>query len=128
MIVLDSSAVVEWLLRTDAGLRIEERIFSTAVTLHAPHVLDVEVLHVLRRYVARRLITASSARERLERWLDIALHRHAHETERIWELRDNLTAYDAAYVALAESLDAPLLTCDAKLAAAPGHFARVELV
>lgn len=130
MIVLDASAAIEWLLQTATGARVEARIFSRAVTVHAPHLLDVEIAQVLRRYVATGILTASRGRQALEDLIDLPLTRYPHEPllERIWALRNNLTAYDAAYVALAEALDAPLVTCDGRLASAAGHYAAVEVV
>jgi len=130
VIVLDASAAIEWLLQTVVGARVEERIFSQAATLHAPHLLDIEVAQVLRRYVTAGIITASRGQEAIEDVLDLSLTRYPHDVLllRVWELRDNLTAYDAAYVALAEALGASLLTCDGKIASAPGHHARVEVV
>ena len=130
MIVLDASAAIEWLLQTTVGARVEARIFSEASTLHAPHLLDIEVAQVLRGYVAARTISASRGREALEDLVDLSLIRYPHDVllDRVWELRDNLTAYDAAYVALAEALDAPLVTCDSRVSRAPGHRARVEIV
>lgn len=130
MIVLDASAAVEWLLQTSTGARVAHRILSSRETLHAPHLLDVEVTQVFRRQVAHGAITASRAEEALQDLLDLRLRRHPHGffLRRIWELRDNLTAYDALYVALAETLHAPLLTCDGKLAFAPGHHARIEVI
>ncbi len=130
MIVLDASAAIEWLLQTSVGGKVEERIFAYADTLHAPHVLDVEVAQLLRRYVMAGIITAHRGQEALDDLLDLALTPYPHLAllGRVWELHDNLTAYDAAYVALAEALGAPLVTCDGKLALAPGHHARVELI
>ena len=130
MIVLDASAVIEWLLRTDKGLRIEALIFSLANALHAPHLLDVEAAHALRRYVREREVTEARAEQLLQNLVELRILRHRHTSllNRVWELRHHLTAYDAVYVALAEALDAPLLTCDAKIAAAPGHHAIVEVV
>ena len=130
MIVLDASAAIEWLLQTTVGKHVEERIFADADTLHAPHLLDVEVAQVLRRYVAAGVITVYRGHEALADLLDLALTRYPHGAllDRVWELRDNLTAYDAAYVALAEALGAPLVTCDGRIASAPGHHARVELI
>ena len=98
--------------------------------MHAPHLLDVEVTQVLRRHAAQGAIAASRAEEALQDLLDLRLRRYPHRffLRRVWELRDNLTAYDALYVALAEALDATLLTCDGKLALAPGHHARVEVI
>lgn len=130
MIVLDASAVIEWLLRTDKGSRVEAQIFSRANTLHAPHLLDVEAAHALRRYVREHEVTEARAEQLLQNLVELRILRHRHTPllNRVWELRHHLTAYDAVYVALAEALDAPLLTCDAKIAAAPGHHAIVEVV
>lgn len=128
--MLDASAAIEWLLQTSVGARVETRIFSRVETLHAPHVLDLEVAQVLRRFVAAGAITASRANLALEDLIDLSLTRYPHDVllGRVWELRDSLTAYDAAYVALAEALGAPLVTCDRKVVSASGHRARVEVV
>ena len=129
MIVVDASAMLEVLLRTPAAPAIEERLFEGGETLHAPHLIDLEVVQVLRRYAAAGEISAERAREALDDLAAFRLRRWAHEplTLRIWDLRQNLTAYDAAYVALAEALSAPLLTRDRRLASAPGIRARVEV-
>ncbi len=128
MIVLDASAVVELLLRTDAGVRLAARLADPEVTLHAPHLLDVEVAQVLRRLVLARQLSAERAAEALERLAELDLQRYPHDlfVPRVWELRQNLSAYDATYVALAEALDAALLTTDARLAHARCHEAKVE--
>lgn len=99
-------------------------------TLHAPQLLDVEVAQVLRRYEARREISAARGAQSLRLLAAFPLTRYAHVTllPRIWSLRGNLTAYDAAYVALAEVLEATLLTRDRRLALAPGIRANVLLV
>ena len=130
MIVLDASAAVEWLLQTSTGVRVARRILSSRETLHAPHLLDVEVTQVFGRQVAQGAITASRAEEALQDLLDLRLRRYPHGflLGRVWELCDNLTAYDALYIALTEVLDATLLTRDGKLALAPGHHARVEVI
>ena len=130
MIVLDASAVIEWLFQSPAGVRIDRRIFSASESLHAPHLVDVEVAQVLRRYVRDKTITVQRGREALEDLSDMPLRRYPHDflLARIWELRATLTAYDASYVALAELLDAPLLTCDGKIASASGHSANVEVI
>ncbi|HHQ48371.1 MAG TPA: VapC toxin family PIN domain ribonuclease, partial [Acidobacteria bacterium] len=101
-----------------------------ATTLHAPELLDVEVAQVVRRYCRRGQISIERAGTAIKLLadLDVARHGHAPLLPRIWALRDNLTAYDAAYVALAEALDAPLLTRDGQLARSSGHTARIELV
>ncbi len=130
MIVLDASALVELLLGTARGRQIAELVADPSIGLHVPHLADVEVAQALRRYVREGALEADVARSALEDLADLDLERHPHEPllQRIWELRQNLTAYDAAYVALAEALDARLLTCDRRLARAPGLAARVELL
>jgi predicted nucleic acid-binding protein len=130
MIVLDASALVELLLGTAAGRSVVERIASPDVSLHAPHLADVEVAQALRRLARDGDLDAASAGAALADLRALDLERHSHEPllDRVWTLRDNLTAYDAVYVALAEALDARLLTCDVRLARAPGMSRRVELV
>lgn len=127
MIVLDASAAVEYLLVIRAGERIAARLADEAI--HAPHLLDIEVTHVLRGYVSRRQISAARGAEALEDLASLRARRYAHTRllPRIWELRPNLTAYDAAYIALAEALDVPLLTFDRRLAQAPSHHAVIEV-
>lgn len=128
MIVVDASAMLEVLLGTETGARVEDRLLSRGESLHAPHLLDVEVAQVLRRYAAAGELTPERGREALVDLADFPVHRYPHDVllPRIWELRHNVTAYDAAYVALAEILAAPLVTCDARLASAPGHDAKIE--
>ena len=130
MIILDASAAVEWLFQSQAGLKIDKRISDPAESLHVPHLLDVEVAQVLRRYVREKAISEQRGQEALEDFRDLPLNCYPHDLllQRVWELRATLTAYDAVYVALAELLDAPLLTCDAKIASASGHDADVEIV
>jgi predicted nucleic acid-binding protein len=130
VIVLDASAVVALLLNTLPGRRIAEAIAAPSLSLHAPELLDIEVLQALRRYLRIGEITPERAAICVEALgqLDVLRYRHADFVPRVWALRDNLTSYDAAYIALAEALDAPLLTLDARLAAAPGHRAEVRLV
>ena len=105
-------------------------MFGPSESLHAPHLIDVEVAQVLRRYVRDKTITAQRGQEALEDLRDLPLSRYPHDflIPRIWELRATLTAYDAVYVALAELLGAPLLTCDSKIASAPGHDAKVVVL
>ena len=130
MIVPDASVILDVLLQTPDARRVEDRFLDDTESLHAPHLLDVEVAQVLRRFVARGELPARRGREALELLAVFPLARYPHEPllARIWALRGNLTAYDAAYVALAEGLGATLLTRDRRLAAAPGHSARVELI
>ena len=130
MIVLDASALIELSLGTARGRSIAGRIEDATLGLHVPHLADVEVAQVLRRYVREGQLDAASAGAALELHRSLDVERHAHEPllERVWSLRSNMTAYDAVYVALAEALDAPLLTCDGKMARAPGIAHRVELI
>ena len=130
MIVVDASAVLELLLRTDKGIKVQERVLDPDESLHAPHLIDIEVTQTLRRLVSLRQITAARGKQALEDHVELNVKRAEHKKllERIWTLRDSVTAYDAAYVVLAEILDAPLITCDAKLARSHGHKARIELI
>lgn len=133
MIVIDASAAIEWVLQTPRGAEIEARIFrksGESPRLHAPHLLDVEVAQVLRRQVAKGLVSEARGQTALEDFLQIPVLRYPHDVllPRVWELRKHLTAYDAVYVALAEALEMPLLTCDADIAGAAGHRARVDVV
>lgn len=130
MIVLDASAAVDFILRIrPQAERIASRISRLGETLHAPHLVDGEVLQVLRRYELRGIVTPERADEALGLYRDILLVRYplAQLIDRIWALRYNLSAFDAAYLALAEALEAPLLTTDTRLARARGHRARIEL-
>lgn len=130
MIVLDASAVLEVVLATPAAPSVLARLSATGETFHAPHLLDLEILQVLRRYSATGEMTPARAEQALADYLDFPIVRYPHDVlaTRIWELRNNLTAYDGAYVALAEALSAPLVTRDKKLAATPGHRATIEVV
>jgi predicted nucleic acid-binding protein len=130
MIVVDASALLEVLLRTPMATVVETLLFDPRHTLHAPHLLDIEVAQVIRRYAAGGEIDGERGRAVLTDLADLPLRRYPHDflLSRVWELRNNLTAYDAVYVALAEVLDASLLTRDRRLAAATGHHAKVELV
>lgn len=130
MIVADASVIIEVILRTAGSERVAARLLDERETLHAPHLLDIEVAQVLRRYVARQDLPEDRARKALSLLGAFPLTRYSHEPllERIWELRANITAYDAAYVALAEALGAVLLTRDAKLASAPAAARVAELI
>lgn len=130
MIVVDASAVLELLLGTERAERVAARLLAPDERLDAPHLLDIEVGQALRRLAQLNAITALRAEEALADFASLVIERHAHREllPRIWQLRDSLTAYDAAYVVLAEALDAPVLTCDAKLGRAHGHRARIEVV
>jgi predicted nucleic acid-binding protein len=128
--VVDASALLEFLLQTPLGVRVESRIFRDVDELHTPHLMDVEVVQTLRRLVRMGGVSASRASEAIDDLADLDLHRHSHLDllGRAWKLRDNVTAYDGMYVALAEAIAAPLITCDGPLARALGHRARIELI
>lgn len=130
MIVLDASALLEFLLQTPLGSRVEARLFRDEEEFHSPHLVDVEVTQGLRRLVRAGEVSPGRAAEALADLADLDLHRHPHVDllTRAWKLRENVTAYDAMYVALADALDAPVVTCDTALARAPGHRARIEAI
>ncbi len=130
MIVPDCSAVAYALLREPGSESVADRLFAGNHKLHTPHLLDLELIQVFRKACRAGELDWARASQRLEDYARLPLVRYSHILfwPRIWELRNNITAYDAAYVALAEALDAPLLTRDKRLASAPGHHARIELV
>src|SRR5207244_11170340 len=121
VIVVDASALLEFLLQTPIGARVEARLFRDEDEFHSPHLIDVEVPQGLRRLVRAGEVSAGRAADGIADLADLDLHRHPH-----LDLRKDVTAYDAMYVALAEALDAPIVTCDTPLAKAPGHRARIE--
>ncbi len=127
---MDASPIIEWLLQTPLAPKVEQRLFSRSPDAHAPHLLDVEVAQVLRRYVASGQVKAERAQQALQHFLDLPIQRYPHDflLGRVWELRDTFTAYDAIYIALAEALDAPLVTCDRRLGKASGHSAVLEVI
>lgn len=128
MIVVDTSAVLNVLVGRPRALRLIDRI-GTDGALHAPHLLDVEFQHGLRRLVISGAISEDRAADAHVDFADLTIVRYPHVSlaDRMWELRHNVTAYDAAFIALAETLEVPLVTCDARLARAPGHAATVEV-
>jgi predicted nucleic acid-binding protein len=130
VIVVDASALLEFLLQTPIGTRVEARLFRKEDELHSPHLVDVEVTQGLRRLVRTGEVSADRAADAIADLADLDLHRHPHLDllTRAWKLRGNVTAYDAMYVALAEALNAPIVTCDIPLAKAPGHRARIEVM
>jgi predicted nucleic acid-binding protein len=128
VLVVDTSAVLEAIAGQAPAPRLVERLAQDG-DLHAPHLIDTEVLHALRRMTLGGELSEERAADARTDFGELAVIRYAHEpfSDRVWELRHNFTAYDATFVALAETLDAPLITCDARLASAPGHGASVEL-
>jgi len=130
VIVLDASALVELLLDTVVGRRIAILLADPALAVHVPHLIDVETISVLRRFVRERVIDEDDAESAIEDLLALDLQRHSHEglLGRAWALRNNVTVYDAMYLALAEALDATLVTCDGRLSKAATAKLRVELV
>ena len=130
MIVLDASAVLEVLLRRPGGCKIQQRMYNRRETLHAPHLMDVEVAQVVRRYCISGEMAEDRGYQAIVDLSELPVTRYPHDLflTRMWQLRHNVTAYDAVYLSLAEALNAPLITCDARLAASTGHKAAVELV
>lgn len=130
MIVPDASVIVELLLATPAAPRVSQRLFAAGESLHVPELLDVEVTQALRRYYLMGNLTAQRGADALQDLVDLPLRRYSHEPflPRIWALRRNVSAYDAAYVALAEALDANLVTRDSRLASASGIRTKIELI
>lgn len=129
MIVLDASTVVELLLASPLGNAIAKELLGADEALHGPHLLDAEVANALRKAWLRGQLDAPRALEALVDLGDLPIERHGHLhlLERAWELRHALTSYDGLYVALAEGLAAPLMTCDARIARAPGLGTEVLL-
>ena len=130
MPVLDASVAVEMVLRTFAGRRAFAQIATVPGAVHAPHLIDVEVMYALRRLVQKRELAPQDASVAIDALPMLEIERHAHLVllPRIWELRDGITAYDATYVALAEALEQPLFTRDAKLSRSHGHHAEIILL
>lgn len=126
MLVVDTSAVAAALLGGAPATR--ERL-SADGDLHAPHLIDVEFVHALRRLTQRGALSLERAEDVRTDFASLPIVRYPHQplSDRTWALRENLTAYDAVFIALAEALGVPLVTCDARLANAPGNQAAVEV-
>jgi predicted nucleic acid-binding protein len=129
VIVLDASAAIDWLLQTSVGQQIESRIYSRGESLHAPHLLDLEVTQVLRRLVREGAVSGPRADQSIQDLFDLRVTRYPHFVflPRIWRLRDNCSAYDGAYIALTEKLGATLITRDARLASTCARVVNIEL-
>lgn len=125
MIVVDASAALAGLLNAGSA-----RSMLAEEQLHAPHLVDSEVASALRRLVASGRLDAAAGWTALETWRRLGLTRYATHglLERIWALRDNLTSYDAGYVALAESLRCTLVTADGRISRSPGLHCSVTVV
>lgn len=128
MLVVDTSAVLAALAADEPDPALV-RLLADDGDLHGPHLIDTEVLHALRRLTINGAIGDDRAADARGDFAQLALVRYPHEplNDRVWELRHNLTAYDATFVVLAEALDVPLVTCDRRLGSAPGHRAEVEV-
>lgn len=128
MIVVDTSAVIGVLAGQPRVARLVDRVIDDG-DLQAPHLIDVEFQHALRRLVVAGAINDDRAADARMDFADLTIVRYPHVSlaDRMWELRHNVSAYDAAFLALAEALGVPLVTCDARLARAPGHAASVEV-
>jgi predicted nucleic acid-binding protein len=125
VIVVDGAAFVERVARLDHEDWVQEQVADELI--HAPHLIDLEVANALRNLAVRKVLSVAVAREALADFSVARVRRYPHRflLERIWELRKVLSAYDASYVALAEILDAPLVTTDLRLARSYGHRARI---
>ncbi len=128
MIVVDTSAVLGALVGLPSDPQLTARVGREE--LHAPHLIDVEVIHALRRLVVSGNLSEDRASDARSDFADLTIIRYPHQplADRMWELKANLSAYDAAFVALSEALAVPLVTCDRRLASASGHRAQIELI
>lgn len=127
MIVVDTSALIDVLVERPFNIALRQRI-SGAAELHAPHLIDIEFLSVIRRLVRIQALSVDAAAVAREQFEDLSIERYSHESlrDRIWQLSDSLTAYDSAFVALSETLGLPLVTADGRVARSHGHHAQVE--
>ena len=129
MIVLDASAAIEMLLNSPAGVRLATRLGSSDEGIHVPHLVDLEIGQTLRKYVISRVFDVHTAASALDHWLSLDVERYPHNVllGRVWQLRANVSAYDAVYIALAEALGTRLVTTDRRLARVPGLQGLVDL-
>lgn len=128
MIVVDTSALIDAVLARPAKPALLARLADDG-DLHAPHLIDIEILHALRRLSLTKAVHEARLEDARTDIDDIAVTRYplGPLADRVWGLRHHMTAYDAVFVALAEALEAPLITCDRRLARAGGHHAHVEV-
>ena len=129
MIVLDASAVFEMIIGKDNSALVFQSIADSSELICAPEIIDLEVIQALRRHINLKWLTPVESENIFGIFTALPLMRMSHQplTTRIWELKSNMTAYDASYVALAEQLDAPLWTFDGKYTRTPGHNAKIRL-
>ncbi|HEV3229592.1 MAG TPA: type II toxin-antitoxin system VapC family toxin [Solirubrobacteraceae bacterium] len=130
MPVLDASVLVEYLAGGEHAEQARARVLSRDEAMWAPHLVDAEVGHVLRRAVLAGELRPATARAALVDLADFPLRRAGHVglLQLAWALHSNLTFYDALYVALAEQLDMPLITLDSRLATASGVRAVIDVI
>jgi len=130
LIVLDASAALELLLNGPLSGNVSQRVLNIDVSIHAPHLIDLEVAQVLRRFVRTNTIDEPRAFQAFADLEALRITRYPHQLllPGVWALRNNVTAYDASYLVLAELLDAKLITCDAAQATVPRYEHRVDLV
>lgn len=130
MAVIDATVLVEYMADTAQAGLAREQLDRHRHQLWAPHLVDAEIGHALRRHVRQGRLEANVAEEALDELTEIELDRVDHEAllPRAWELRDNLSFYDALYVALAEAIEQPLITFDGRIAKAPGIKAEIEVL
>jgi predicted nucleic acid-binding protein len=128
--VVDCSVLADAIQQTKGGGPVTARIFRSGERLCAPHLLDVELIHTLRRWQRQGKMTPDEGIDAIRMLKTLPIRRFSHEflLDRIWQLRHNYTAYDATYLSLAEALDATFVTRDTALVVAPLHRARVELI
>lgn len=130
MPVIDATVIAEYLVDAEKAEVARRRVIADRAALWAPHLVDAEVGHVLRRGVRKGMITAEAGESALEDLIVLPVRRVRHREllPRAWELRDNVSFYDAMYVSLAEILNQPLITFDARLAKASGIRAEIEVL